>query len=153
MFAFSVMLRVLAFVSLLFLSALPARSLPRHSITTILTDVRLSNQIQKLKDALNKRDIESLRAQISPSRIYVEIAQKPGAYLSNSQTAMVMESFIRTRSAISSVFDFITDDGETGSASGTLSATESGRQVSYRLNFGFILSSAGTWLLNRISMK
>ena len=120
----------------------------------------LRDQIGKLADALNRRDLKVIRSQIGSSRIYVEMTDRPGAYLSNNQTLVVLESFIRSQTSISSVFDFVNDDGLTGSASGTLVAWKDGRSVSYKLNFGFTKSENAIWtsdhpywLLTRISMK
>jgi hypothetical protein len=118
----------------------------------------LRDQIGKLADALNQRDLKTVRSQISPFRIYVEIADRPGAYLSNSQTLVVMESFIRSQTSISCVFDFVNDDGFSGSASGTLVAWKNGRSISYKLNFEFTKSEATSgdrpyWLLTRIGIK
>jgi len=116
-------------------------------------EVPLRDQIRKLSEAINKRDLETIRTLISPSRIFVEIGSKQGTYMSSSQTVAVVESFIRSRSAISTSFDFVTDDGQTGSASGMLSAVESGRAVSYRLNFSFLRGANREWLLSKITMK
>ncbi len=144
---------ILFFAFLVTCSATQLHSSGRGFARAPVNDPRLRTQIQKLIVALNKRDLDSVRSQISPSRVFVEITTKPGAYLSNSQTILVMESFIRTRTGISSVFDFVSDDGRFGSASGTMTATEGGRRVSYRLDFGFVLSGGGSWLLSRISIR
>jgi hypothetical protein len=66
---------------------------------------------------------------------------------------VVMETFFKTRTSVTSTFDFVSDDGVTGSAAGTLSARKDGRSVRYRLNFGFTKNDSGSWLLTRISMK
>lgn len=115
-------------------------------------DDRLRQQVQKLADALNHRDLAAIRAQIHPSRIFVEVDNK-SAYLSHSQTLVVMETFFKVRSSVTSTFDFVSDDGVTGSASGSLAARKDGKAVRYRLNFGFTRSDAGAWLLTRISMR
>src|SRR5947209_17486659 len=100
----------------------------------------LKADIERLADALQMRDLAALRSEISPSRIYVEIEGREGAYLSNSQTVVVLENFMRTRDAIQTRFELITDDGQTGSATGLLDARIRGRPVNYKLNLGFILS-------------
>ena len=123
------------------------------SSPAVINSGTLRDEIHKLADALNHRDLAAIRTQISPSRIFVEIADRPGAYLTSSQTVVVMESFIRTRTSISSSFDFVNDDGFEGSASGTLAARKDGLPVSYKLNFGFTKDSKGKWLLTKISMK
>src|SRR4051812_45755290 len=97
----------------------------------------LKADIEKLSDALTKRDLATLRAEISPARIFVEIDGRQGAYLSNSQTVVVLENFIRTRRAIQTRFDLITDNGQSGSATGILAAKAEGRSVTYKLNLGF----------------
>lgn len=103
--------------------------------------------------ALNHRDLETIKTQISPTRIYVEIANKAGAYLSNSQTLAVMESFLRSHSSLSAKFEFDNAEGTSGSASGTLTAQRDGHTLTYKLNFGFTRNDAGIWLLTRISMR
>jgi hypothetical protein len=108
--------------------------------------------VQRLADALNHRDLAAIRAQIHPSRIYVEVDNK-SAYLSHSQTLVVMETFFKSRSSVTSTFDFVSDDGVTGSASGSLAARKDGKAVRYRLNFGFSRNESGAWLLTRISMR
>ena len=117
------------------------------------SDINLRDQIRRLADALNRRDLDTIRAQISSSRIYVEIADRTGAYLSNSQTLVVIESFIRSQTSIASAFDFVTDDGQNGSASGTLLTRKAGHSTSYKLNFGFTKNGYNVWLLTRISIK
>jgi hypothetical protein len=113
----------------------------------------LKEQVKKLTEALNKRDLEVIKAQIAPSRIYVEVSDKAGAYLSNSQTLVVMETFLRSRTAVNAAFEFVSDDGVIGSASGTLTARKDGRIIRYKLNFGFVKQDKGAWHLNRISMR
>lgn len=117
------------------------------------SDGKLKEQVKKLSDALNKRDLDAIKAQIAPSRIYVEVGDKTGAYLSSSQTLVVMETFLRSRTAVNSIFEFVSDDGVIGTASGSLTARKEGRLIRYKLNFGFTKSSKGDWLLNRISMR
>ncbi len=116
-------------------------------------DAKLREQLQKLTDAFSRRDLETIRSQISPDRIFVEIADRAGAYLTNSQTAAVIESFLRTRTAVNCSFEFVSDDGKTGSAAGVLNARSNGRSLSYKLNFGFAKNEKGVWLLTRISMR
>ncbi|HET6511028.1 MAG TPA: hypothetical protein VFH43_02465 [Candidatus Kapabacteria bacterium] len=113
----------------------------------------LKEQVKKLTEALNKRDLDVIKSQIAPSRIYVEVSDKAGAYLSNSQTLVVMETFLRSRTAVNAAFEFISDDGVIGSASGSLTARKDGRLIRYRLNFGFVKQDKGSWHLNRISMR
>lgn len=113
----------------------------------------LKEQVKKLTEALNKRDLEVIKSQIAPSRIYVEVSDRAGAYLSNSQTLVVMETFLRSRTAINAAFEFISDDGVIGSASGSLTARKDGRIIRYKLNFGFVKQDKGAWHLNRISMR
>ncbi len=113
----------------------------------------LAQEVHKLTEAINRRDLNALKAEVSPSRIYVEIADKPGAYLTSSQTVVVMESFMQNRTSLNSSFEFVTDDGERGSASGQLAARYDGRPVTYRLNFGFLKNDQGKWQLTKISMK
>jgi hypothetical protein len=113
----------------------------------------LRTDIEKLTQALTKRDLTALRAEISSSRIYVEIDGRRGAYLSNSQAVVVLENFMRTRIAIQTRFDLITDDGQSGSATGFLAARIDGRPVNYKLNLGFILSENKKWLMTRLSLK
>ncbi len=134
----------------------PTRENRDHIIsiaTGVDSDINLRGQIRRLADALNRRDLDTIRAQISPSRIYVEIADRTGAYLSNSQTLVVIESFIRSQTSIASAFDFVTDDGQNGSASGTLLTRKAGHSASYKLNFGFTKNGYNVWLLTRISIK
>jgi hypothetical protein len=113
----------------------------------------LQNEISRLFEALNHRDLETIKSQISPSRIYVEISDKTGAYLTNSQTLAVMESFLRSHNSLSAKFEFDNSDGENGSASGTLTASRDGHTIAYKLNFGFTKNPHGNWLLTRISMR
>ena len=113
----------------------------------------LKADIERLADALTKRDLATLRTEISASRIYVDIEGRSGAYLSNSQTVVVLEDFMRTRDALQTRFELITDDGQSGSATGSLRARVRGREVSYKLNLGFILAENRRWLLTRISIK
>ncbi|GEM_PF-3587503 len=115
--------------------------------------VSLRDEIKKLADAMNRRDLEALRSEITASRIYVELTDRPGAYLTSSQTAIVMQSFLESRTSISSTFDLITDDGERGSASGHLAARKDGQPVNYRLNFGFLKNDEGKWVLTKISIE
>ena len=117
------------------------------------TNSSLKDQVKKLTEALNKRDLDVIKAQIAPSRIYVEVSDKAGAYLSNSQTLVVMETFLRSRTAVNAAFDFVSDDGVIGSASGSLTARKDGRLIRYKLNFGFVKQNKGGWHLNRISMR
>jgi hypothetical protein len=117
------------------------------------TDGRLKEQVKRLAEALNKRDLEVIKSQIAPSRIYVEVSDKAGAYLSSSQTLVFMETFLRSRNAVNAVFEFVSDDGVIGSASGSLTARKDGRLIRYKLNFGFTKSAKGDWQLNRISMR
>jgi hypothetical protein len=128
-----------------------ARPTP-YALTQSPSDNKLREQVERLTDALNHRDLAAIRAQIHPTRIYVEVDNK-AAYLSHSQTLVVMETFFKTRTSVTSTFDFVSDDGITGSASGTLSARKDGRSVRYHLNFGFTRTDAGAWLLTRISMR
>ena len=128
-----------------------ARPMP-YSLTQSSNDDKLREQVRRLADALNHRDLAAIRAQIHPTRIYVEVDDK-SAFLSHSQTLVVMETFFKSRSSVTTTFDFVSDDGVTGSASGTLSARKDGRAVRYRLNFGFTKNDGGSWLLTRISMK
>jgi hypothetical protein len=116
-------------------------------------DPKLRDQVKRLAEALNKRDLNVIRSLIAPSRIYVEVAGKEGAYLSKSQTLVVMESFLRTRSSLNAIFDFVSDDGAAGSASGFLSARKDGKLVRYRLSFGFVKTARAEWYLNRITMR
>lgn len=116
-------------------------------------DPKLKGQVKRLAEALNKRDLDVIRSQIAPSRIYVEVAGKEGAFLSKSQTLVVMESFLRTRSALNAVFDFVSDDGNAGSASGFLTARKDGKLIRYRLSFGFVKTGHAEWYLNRITMR
>ena len=113
----------------------------------------LRAQIERLFQALNKRDLETIKSQISPQRIYVEVSDKMGAYLTNSQTLAVMESFLRSHTALSAKFEFDSSDGGNGSASGSLTARKDGKTLTYRLNFGFTRNQRGAWLLTRISMR
>jgi hypothetical protein len=131
------------------------RVAPLSSPVTVLyqTNSGLKEQVKKLTEALNKRDLEVIKAQIAPSRIYVEVSDRAGAYLSNSQTLVVMETFLRSRTAVNAAFEFISDDGVIGSASGTLTARKDGRIIRYKLNFGFVKQDKGSWHLNRISMR
>ncbi len=124
-----------------------------HTLDYQTSDIGLREQITKLFAALNKRDLEAIKAQISPNRIFVEISDKAGAYLSNSQTLAVMESFLRSHTAVSAKFEFDSKEGTNGSASGALTARKDGRTFTYRLNFGFVLNDKGNWLLTRISMR
>ncbi|HET6511645.1 MAG TPA: hypothetical protein VFH43_05600 [Candidatus Kapabacteria bacterium] len=117
------------------------------------TNSSLKDQVKRLTEALNKRDLDVIKAQIAPSRIYVEVSDKAGAYLSNSQTLVVMETFLRSRTAVNAAFEFVSDDGVIGSASGTLTARKDGRLIRYKLNFGFVKQTKGGWHLNRISMR
>ena len=100
-------------------------------------DSKLKEQIARLSSALNRRNLEEIKAQIGANRIYVEIADKAGAYLSSNQALVVMESFLRSRSAVTSNFEFVSENGSNGSASGSLTAQKEGRIVSYKMNFGF----------------
>jgi ketosteroid isomerase-like protein len=134
-----------------FVRAGDIRPIP-YTLSQKQPDDKLRQQVQKLADALNHRDLAAIRAQIHPTRIYVEVDDK-AAYLSHSQTLVVMETFFKNRSSVTSTFDFVSDDGVTGSASGTLSARKDGKPVRYRLNFGFTKNDAGAWLLTRISMR
>jgi hypothetical protein len=113
----------------------------------------LKDQVKQLTEALNKRDLDVIKSQIAPSRIYVEVSDRAGAYLSNSQTLVVMETFLRSRTAVNAAFEFVSDDGVIGSASGSLTARKDGRIIRYRLNFGFVKQTRGNWQLNRISMR
>ncbi len=117
------------------------------------TDGLLKQRIAQLFAALNHRDLEAIKSQISPSRIYVEISDKTGAYLTNSQTLAVMESFLRSHTSLSAKFEFDSSEGDNGSASGLLTARRDGRTFTYRLNFGFTRNVRGSWLLTRISMR
>lgn len=139
-------------------TASPSRHAPNSLAASIPYQVSKSNgklkdQVKRLATALNKRDVEAIRSQIAPSRIYVEVANKAGAYLSNSQTLVVMESFLRTRTTVNTAFEFVSDDGHIGSAAGSLTARKDGKLVRYRLNFGFIKTAKGDWQLSRISMR
>ena len=136
----------------LHLNQVQPRSTSR-STRTKPSDEKLRAQIHRLTDAIVRRDLDVLRSQISPDRIYVEISERTGAYLTNTQTVAVIESFLRTRTAVNCSFEFVSDDGHTGSAAGTLSARKEGRSVSYKLNFGFTKNEKGIWLLTRISMR
>ncbi|MEO6940348.1 MAG: hypothetical protein ABI444_09460 [Candidatus Kapaibacterium sp.] len=124
-----------------------------HSLDYQASDIGLREQITKLFTALNKRDLEAIKSQISPNRIFVEISDKAGAYLSNSQTLAVMEAFLRSHTSVSAKFEFDSKEGPNGSASGALTARKDGRTFTYRLNFGFVLNDKGNWLLTRISMR
>ncbi len=134
---------------------LVAYSKSTRSMVTVLeqSNSGLKQQVKKLTEALNKRDLEVIKAQIAPSRIYVEVSDRAGAYLSNSQTLVVMETFLRSRTAVNAAFEFVSDDGVIGSASGTLTARKDGRIIRYKLNFGFVKQDKGSWHLNRISMR
>jgi hypothetical protein len=116
-------------------------------------DSKLQDQLKKLSEAFVKRDLAVIKTQISPARLYVQIADKAGAYLSSGQTLVVMESFLRTRTVVSASFDFVSEDGTNGSASGTLSTLKAGRIYSYRLNFGFTKNDKDIWLLSKISVR
>jgi hypothetical protein len=124
----------------------------RDGVTQV-PDGPLKQQINLLFAALNHRDLETIKTQISPTRIYVEISDKTGAYLTNSQTLAVMESFLRSHTSLSAKFEFDSTDGDNGSASGLLTARRDGRTFTYRLNFGFTRNLRGSWLLTRISMR
>ncbi len=113
----------------------------------------LREEVKKLSEAINHRDLDALKSTVSPSRIFVEISDRPGAYLTSSQTVVVMESFMQSHGSLNSTFELVTDDGERGSAAGQLSARLSGRPVTYRLNFGFLKNDHGKWQLTKISMK
>lgn len=113
----------------------------------------LKDQIAKLSLAINHRDLEAIRTQFGASRIYVEIADKAGAYLSGNQALVVIESFLQARSAINSNFEFVSENGTNGSASGSLAARKDGRVVTYKLNFGFTKGGDGRWMLSRVSMR
>ena len=131
---------------------------PKAGIVTLdgitqATDGLLKQRITQLFAALNHRDLESIKTQISPTRIYVEISDKTGAYLTNSQTLAVMESFLHSHTSLSAKFEFDSSDGDNGSASGLLTARRDGRTFTYRLNFGFTRNIRGSWLLTRISMR
>jgi hypothetical protein len=136
-------------------AAAEPRVAPINAPATVLfqSNSGLKEQVKKLTEALNKRDLDVIKAQIAPSRIYVEVSDKAGAYLSNSQTLVVMETFLRSRTAVNAAFEFISDDGVIGSASGTLTARKDGRLIRYKLNFGFVKQDKGSWHLNRISMR
>jgi hypothetical protein len=113
----------------------------------------LKADIEKLSDALTKRDLPTLRSEISSARIFVEIDGREGAYLSNSQTVVVLENFMRSRRAIQTRFDLITDNGQSGSATGILTAKVGGRVLSYKLNLGFILIENKRWVIMRLSIR
>ena len=113
----------------------------------------LKADIERLSSALTKRDLATIRSQISDSRIYVEMPGTQKSYLSNSQTVVVLENFMRTRDALQTRFDLVTDDGQSGSATGTLQARMAGRIASYKLNLGFVLSESRRWILTRISIR
>lgn len=134
-------------------SAEPIVTSASRTIVLFQTNSGLKEQVKKLTEALNKRDLEVIKSQIAPSRIYVEVSDRAGAYLSNSQTLVVMETFLRSRTAVNAAFEFISDDGVIGSASGTLTARKDGRIIRYKLNFGFVKQDKGAWHLNRISMR
>ncbi len=148
------------FLVILGFETVPALSInhdPRETVTRdglIQTvDGPLKQQIELLFAALNHRDLGAIKSQISPTRIYVEISDKTGAYLTNSQTLAVMEAFLRSHSSLSAKFEFDSTEGDNGSASGLLTARRDGRTYTYRLNFGFTKSLRGSWLLTRISMR
>jgi hypothetical protein len=122
-------------------------------ITNSDSDSPLQTQIHNLFEALNHRDLNAIKSQISPTRIYVEISDKTGAYLTNSQTLAVLESFLRSHTSLSAKLEFDNTDGENGSASGTLTARRNSRIFTYRLNFGFTKNDRGIWMLTRISMR
>jgi hypothetical protein len=113
----------------------------------------LKADIEKLSDALTKRDLPTLRSEISSARIFVEIDGREGAYLSNSQTVVVLENFMRSRRAIQTRFDLITDNGQSGSATGILTAKVGGRVLTYKLNLGFILIENKRWVIMRFSIR
>ena len=117
------------------------------------TEGPLKQRILDLFAALNHRDLDAIKSQISPTRIYVEIMDKAGAYLTNSQTLAVLESFMRSHTSMNAKFEFDSADGDSGSASGMLTARRDGHTLSYRLNFGFTRNPRGAWLLTRISMR
>jgi len=113
----------------------------------------LKADIEKLSGALTKRDLPALRSEISSARIYVELDGREGAYLSNSQTVVVLENFMRSRRAIQTRFDLITDNGQSGSATGILTAKVNGRTLTYKLNLGFILLDNKKWVITRLSIR
>ena len=130
-----------------------ATSIEKQLVIKDDSDNPLQVQIHTLFAALNHRDLNVIKSQISPSRIYVEISDKTGAYLTNGQTLAVLESFLRSHTSLSAKLEFDNTDGDNGSASGTLTARRNSRIFTYRLNFGFTKNDRGTWLLTRISMR
>jgi len=101
---------------------------------------------------LSGRNLDSLRLFIDPNRIYVEITPKEGAFLSASQTLVVVESFFQLHSAISFSYGLIKEKGNTGIALGTLVVSENGRSAPYKVSFGFQKNGQSKWILSRISI-
>jgi len=112
----------------------------------------LSAHLKRLTSALSSRNLDSLRMLIDPSRIYVEIAPKDGAYLTPAQTLAVIESFFNTHPPLSFSYILVREEGENGIALGSLASSESGIKTTHRVNFGFKKNSSNNWLLNRVTI-
>jgi len=123
------------------------------SFTQVIRGETLSDHLKRLTSALSSRNLDSLKQLIDPSRIYVEIAPKEGAYLSPSQTLGVVESFFQSHQSLSFTYVLVKEEGKTGIAIGTLVVAESGRKIPHKVNFGFQKSSLGNWLLSTISIR
>jgi hypothetical protein len=112
----------------------------------------LSAHLKRLTSALSSRNLDSLRLLIDPSRIYVEIAPKEGAYLTPSQTLAVIESFFTTHPPLSFSYILVKEEGDNGIALGSLASSDGGKKTTHRVNFGFKKNSSTNWLLIQISI-
>jgi len=113
----------------------------------------LSSHLKKLSSAFASRNLDSLKPLIDPQRIFVEISAKPGSYLSPGQTLAVIESFFTTHRNVSFSYILVKEESGNGIALGSLSASENGRPVTRRVQFGFQKNLPGNWLLVSIKIR
>ena len=113
----------------------------------------LTDHLKHFTMILSGRNLDSLRMEIDPHRIFVEISGRTGSYIAPSQTLAVLETFFRIRTPISFSYIVVKEESGVGMALGTLNVQENGKLRSYKVTFGFRKSTRNRWLLEKINIR